>query len=290
MKMNLNGLADLHTHSDISYDGKNTPAEMCERAVELGLAAYSLTDHVECNFWYPREDYENQGIKTNDYDDFDYRSRFELAKNIMPELKERYKGRLNLLFGCEVGQAIQAQDAAEEVVSCGSLDFIIGSLHQVRKRDDFFFINLKPMPQDELDRLICDYYKELYELACWGKFDVMGHITYPLRYIVGDAGRQVDLKPCDEMIFETMKKLISDGKGIEINTSGLRQKYGLTFPHFEYVRMYRQLGGEILTLGSDSHCADDLGKGIAEGAELAKAAGFEYIAYFKNRRAEFIRI
>ena len=102
MKMNLNGLADLHTHSDISYDGKNTPAEMCERAVELGLAAYSLTDHVECNFWYPREDYENQGIKTNDYDDFDYRSRFEMAKNIMPELKERYKGRLNLLFGCEV--------------------------------------------------------------------------------------------------------------------------------------------------------------------------------------------
>lgn len=288
--MDIHGLCDLHTHTNISYDGKDKPQEMCERALELGLAAYAITDHVECNFWYPREHYAAEGMQTNDFDDFDYRSRFEMSKSIIPELKERYKGRLDLLFGCELGQANQAADIADEVSAHDALDFIIGSLHQVRKRDDFYFINLKSMPQDELDSLLIDYCKELYELACRGGFDVMGHITYPLRYIVGEAERQVNMEPCEDILRETMKKLIDGGMGIEINTSGLRQKYGLTFPHFEYVKLYRELGGEILTLGSDSHCTADLGKGISEGAELAKAAGFKYIAYFKKRRAEFIRL
>lgn len=283
-------ICDMHTHTNISYDGKDEPSLMCERAIELGLSAYCITDHVEANFYHPREYYAQKGDNTNDFDDFDYKSRFEMSRTSLPSLKERCKGRLKLLFGCELGQANQAPDEAKEVSDCKELDFIIGSLHQVRKRDDFYFMNLSPMPQDELDRLLLDYCKELYELAQKADFDVMGHITYPLRYIVGEAGRTVNLAPCDEVVFETMKTLIGKGKGIEINTSGLRQKYGLTFPHAEYVKMYRQLGGEILTLGSDAHCTADLGKGISEGAEIAKNAGFKYIAYFEKRKPQFIKL
>ncbi len=279
-------LCDMHSHSSISFDGKNSPAEMCERAVQLGLSAYALTDHVECNFWLPRSEYEN----TNDYDAYDYRSRFAMARNTMPELKERYKGRLELLFGCELGQATQARSAAEEVWAAKELDLLIGSLHQVRKHDDFYFINLVNMPQDELEKLLKDYYYELVELACTADFDVMGHITYPLRYIIGEAGRSVDISENDEIIEQIFKELISRGKGIEINTSGLRQKYGKTMPDLKYVKMYRQLGGEILTLGSDSHCVEDLGKGIAEGIEIAKQAGFKYTAYFKQRKAQFLKL
>lgn len=279
-------ICDMHTHSSISFDGKDAPEAMCERAIELGLKAYALTDHVECNFWLPRSEYEN----TNDYDDYDYRSRFEMSLETVPKLKERCKGKLKLLFGCELGQATQAREAAEQVWAARGLDFIIGSLHQVRKHDDFYFINLVNMPQEQLDKLLISYYEELYELACRADFDVLGHITYPLRYIVGEAGRSVDISSCDEIIAEIFKKLITRGKGIEINTSGLRQKYGRTMPELKYVKMFRQSGGEVLTLGSDSHCVKDLGSGIEIGAQIAMEAGFEYISYFEERKPQFIKL
>ena len=92
----------------------------------------------------------------------------------------------------------------------------------------------------------------------------------------------------EDIIAETLRTLKERGKGIEINTSGLRQKYGRTLPDEHYIRLYRDLGGEILTVGSDAHCAADLAAGIPEGLALARECGFRYVAYFERRRAEFI--
>ena len=117
-----------------------------------------------------------------------------------------------------------------------------------------------------------------------------GKMTYTLRYIEGDHGIHVDMKHYEEIIRESFKLLIQNGKGIEINTSGLRQKYGKTFPDLYWVKIYRELGGEIISLGSDSHCAADIGKGIAEGAEIARDAGFDYLCFFKERKPNFIKI
>ncbi len=103
-----------------------------------------------------------------------------------------------------------------------------------------------------------------------GKFDVLGHLTYPLRYIQGEQGISVDMTPFDEVIREIFTILISSGKGIEINTSGYRQKYGMPFPNLPYVKLFKEMGGEILSLGSDAHKAEDLGKGLHDSAELAK--------------------
>ncbi|MCI7350510.1 MAG: histidinol phosphate phosphatase, partial [Ruminococcus sp.] len=94
----------------------------------------------------------------------------------------------------------------------------------------------------------------------------------------------------EELIAESFKTLISNGKGIEINTSGLRQKYGKTFPDLSYLKLYKDLGGEILTIGSDAHCTADLGKGVKEGSELAQAAGFKRICYFEERKPVFVEI
>ena len=124
----------------------------------------------------------------------------------------------------------------------------------------------------------------------WRKFDILAHLTYPLRYINGIAKLNVDISQYNEIISESFRLLIQNGKGIEINTSGLRQPYGLTFPTLEYVKLFKELGGEIISIGSDAHCADDLGKGIIDGIKLAETGGFKYISYFKNRKPEFIKI
>lgn len=286
--MNFSNLCDMHTHTAFSPDAKSSPEEMCERAAELGLAAYAVTDHCDCNFWEEADGNSGSDAVT----DFDmYGSGRYSRQSIAAQqsLKEKYSG-LNFLCGIELGQPLQNLSAAEEIVGNSALDFIIGSHHQNAGRDDFYWIKYNELTMREITSLLDDCFEQTLEMCRWGKFDVLGHLTYPLRYIVGEYGINIDLGRYRDIIAEIFSVLISNGSGIEINTSGLRQKYGRTFPDFEYIRLYRELGGEIITLGSDAHCAEDIGKGIAEGAQLAQAAGFGYIAYFKKRRAEFIKL
>ena len=90
-----------------------------------------------------------------------------------------------------------------------------------------------------------------------------------------------------EKIFIT---LIKNGMGIEINTSGLREEIGVTLPSEKYVKIYRELGGEIVTIGSDAHCVENLGKGISEGIQIAKNCGFDKIYYYDHRKPVSINI
>ncbi len=279
-------LIDCHSHSHNSPDAdKNASVmSMIEKAHSLGLAAYAITDHCEVSQWY---DIEHYGFEPNGYDDYGYDKMCEASLAECVSAKEKLDGKYNFICGIELGQATHDFELAEKIASDKRLDYVIGSTHKLPNYDDFAFINYENY---SIPDLMEKYYSETYKLCKWGKFDILGHLTYTLRYIEGDCGIHVDMKPYEEIIRECFKLIIQNGKGIEINTSGLRQKYGKTFPDFYWVKIYRELGGEILSLGSDSHCAEDIGKGIADGAEIAKEAGFGHLAYFKNRKPEFIKI
>lgn len=288
--MFLNNLEDMHTHTSFSPDAKSSPEDMLKRAVELGLAAYAVTDHCDCNFWYPAEHYFSDTSEAFDVEMYGSGEYSAQSIKAQQELKEKYKGKINFLCGIELGQPLQNIEMVEQVVSRPELDFIIGSHHQNKGKEDFYFIEYNKMDTSEIYALLDDCFRETLGMCKWGKFDVLGHLTYPLRYIEGEYGIEIDLRRYEDIIREIFCTLIHNGKGIEINTSGLRQKYSRTFPTFEYVRLYRELGGEIITVGSDAHCAADIGKGIADGAELARQAGFRYLAYFKNRKPEFLTL
>lgn len=264
---------DLHTHCTLSFDGKSSAEDMVKRAVELGIKHYALTDHVDLG------DYADP--------DFDLEATVNGARETIPALQKKFAGITDLLYGVELGQAVHDRELTEKLLAENDYDFVIGSTHFIRGHEDFYFLNYTDTDVPELMRL---YFEELLETAEWGRFDVMGHITYPLRYITGEHGINVDLSEYGSIIDEILRTLIRNGKGIEINTSGLRQKYGRMFPDADTVRRYRELGGEILTVGSDAHCTDDLGKGIAEGIKLAKDTGFDKIAYYKRREVHFIAI
>lgn len=283
--MNFNNLIDLHTHTNFSPDAESSPEEMCERAMELGFKAYAITDHCDCNFWHTPEHYTDDVSGLNDLMMYGAGKYAQESIAAQIKLKEKYAGRLNLLCGIELGQPLQNIEKAEKIISNPALDFIIGSHHQNRGMDDFYYLQYDKMDTCEIYRLIDSYFCEMLDMCRWGKFDVLGHLTYPLRYMCSVS---IDLGIYEEIIREIFCTLIKSGKGIEINSSGLRQKYGKTFPDIKYVKLFKELGGEIITLGSDAHTAADIGKGIAASAEIAKAAGFRYIAYFKNRKPEFI--
>ena len=277
-------LIDCHTHSTNSPDGHSSPEEMLNTAMEKGFSAYALTDHCEVNRWFSIEHY---GAEPNEYDTYDFGADFEKSMRHNTALKEKYNGKINFLCGIELGQAPFDFGLSEAIVSDRRLDFVIGSIHQIKAKDDFAFLDYS---NNDIDKLLTDYYDDMYSLCKWNKFDILGHITYPLRYIEGDNGIKVDMSEYEEIIRLCFKTLIENGKGIEINTSGLRQAYGQTFPNLYWVKMFREMGGEILSLGSDAHKAEDLGKGIEDGAKIALEAGFTHLCYFKERKPNFIKI
>ena len=266
-------LSDYHTHTKLSFDGECLPEEMVLRAIQLGVKHYAITDHIEINQFYDKE--------------YNFPETLSAALEQLPALKEKYSEEITLASGIELGQPVHNKELAEKVVSSPQLDFIIGSCHMIRGYDDFYFLDYK---EKDPVKLLDTYFEELLEMAEWGKFDVLGHLTYPLRYICGDSGIFVDMERYEHIIDEIFRTLIKKGCGIEINTSGLRQKIGVTLPELRYVKRYYDLGGRIITVGSDAHRTEDLGKGTETGIEIARSAGFTEIACYKNRNPIFIKI
>ncbi|MBQ2823891.1 MAG: histidinol-phosphatase HisJ family protein [Oscillospiraceae bacterium] len=279
-------LMDCHTHTQFSVDSEADINEMLEKACATGLAAYAVTDHAECNRWYSAEHYADDPT----YPYYNFGDDFENSVSSVTKLKEKYEGRLNLICGTEMGQATHNFEIAEKIISDSRLDFVIGSMHQLPRTEDFAFLDYGAMSEDEIYALAERYFLEIHKLCQWGKFDVLGHLTYNLRYIKGNAGIDLDITRFDEVIAESLRLLAEKGRGIEINTSGYRQKYGDSFPSLKYVKLFRDLGGEIISVGSDAHTVEDLGKNVKDGAETALAAGFRHLCYFKERKPQFIKI
>ena len=277
-------LIDCHTHTHNSFDAENdTVKQRCERAIMLNMTAMAVTDHCEANRFYPMEHYGVSEPSENDV--YNYKKDYENSVAEVTAARDEYKNRLNLICGVELGQATDDEKVADIILADKRVDFIIGSMHELPGREDFYFLDYSKL---DTDKLMEENFNEIYKLCRQDKFDVLGHLTYSLRYIEGEQGIKVDILKYKDIIAEIFSVIIHNKKGIEINTSGLRQKYGKTFPSLEYIKLYKDLGGKIITLGSDCHCTADLGAGIAEGIEIAKRAGFEKAAYYINHQPHFI--
>ena len=290
--MDIRGLIDCHTHCRFSPDGKDEPAALAEKAVELGLTAWALTDHCECNTWFEPEHY---GINSTTADSeeilmYNCCKLHDDSKEPVSRLTDLLDGRINFVRGVELGQPLQAPDVAEQIIADDELDFIIGSLHNNKGVPDFYFLKYDEMSAEKILALLDDYFAQVLEMCRWGKFDVLGHLTYPLRYITGKYNICVDMRRYGDICAEIFKTLIGSGKGIEINTSSLFTDYKTTMPDKQLIALYKDLGGEVLSLGSDAHCAEKIGQGIEIGAQLAKECGFRYCAYFKRHNPEFVKL
>lgn len=276
---------DCHTHTYCSPDSDAPLGAMISRAEELGLSAYAVTDHIELCRFYPQGFYAAQARNAEDF--FDYAARYEASMQQNQIAKDLYRGKMQLICGIEMGEPNADFALADSLLQDKRLDFVIASLHELPNRLDFYFLDYRT---EDVNALLDDYFTELLRICQWGKFDVLGHLTYPLRYIVGDSGLHPDMTRWRDCIAECLKAVIKNGRGIELNTSGYRQKYGMPFPHAEYLGLYKDLGGTILTLGSDAHCPEDVGGGIAEGAALAKECGFDRVCYFLRHEPHFIEL
>ncbi|WP_242964963.1 histidinol-phosphatase HisJ family protein [Scatolibacter rhodanostii] len=270
-------LSDCHSHSSFSPDSSESIDVLCQRAQELGLYAYTLTDHCECH--------EYLGSSLG----FVYAEQSRQAFACMTKKQDELRGKLRFYKGVELGQPMQNLMAAEEVLQ-RNYDFVLGSVHNIKGYEDFYFLDYHQISDEEIDNILTAYFDEIISMIEWGGFDSLSHLTYPLRYICGEHGIAVDLSRHKDEIETIFSLLIQKGKSMEINTSGLRQKIGTTLPDYPLLKQYYDMGGRLITIGSDAHVAKDLGKGIDTGFELLKQAGFSEFAIYENRTPKLLPI
>ncbi len=264
-------LIDYHIHSKNSSDGSSSISEICRSAVKSGISEIAITDHFE-----PSIGNENCPF----YDQKRYWAD-------MIKAKHAFRGKLNIKLGVELGQPHLFPEATKAVMEDFPYDYVIGSAHKLPEGMDVSELDYASADAEA----VCGMYlKQIEALIRWNDFDCIGHLDLIKRYSMKSYNRYITLACRYELLKEVLKLAIENGKGIEINTSGLRQEARETLPGLDVLKLYREIGGEILTIGSDAHNASDVGKGALEAVELARAAGFNYITTFNQRRPEWIRI
>lgn len=268
-------LADFHVHTKCSPDATGSILDSALAAIKNGVSILCTTDHVDI------DDY-----RTGKFQPDCFSNRDEMLRQYK-EAKERVEGKLDLRLGIEFGEGNHGPEALAKEICSSELDFIIGSLHNVRDYPDFFCIDYESAAQCKI--LAEKYIKEHFELVKLGCFDVLGHLGYTRRYMKR-KGFDIGLEGFDASIAELFKILRDSGKGIEINTSGLRDGTGSAFPDLKFLKLYRELGGEIVTTGSDSHRPEDIGSNLKDGLELLREAGFKYFTVYKDRKPEFLKL
>lgn len=264
-------ISDSHTHSECSFDGNDSVIMMSEQASGIGLYSITVTDHCECNEYFEKN------------------FRDDIARSVMQISKARamYLDKLRVYTGIELGQPTQDVKAAEEALSLANYDFVLGSLHNLKNEQDFYFLEYTP---DTAEQLLDRYCEELLELAEQNLFDSLAHLDYPLRYIIGTAGIKPDTKKYREKVDAILEVLVRNQKAIEINTSGLRQIIGRTLPDIGIIRRFRELGGKYVTLGSDAHRWGDIGSGIENGLEMLLECGFTHFTIYEKREPKMLPI
>ena len=270
-------LCDMHTHSDNSFDAKSTVDELCQAAVNRGLYALAVTDHCEAEYIKMGENCE--------FGSFD--RQIPQSVRDINSAREKYKGKLLVIRGLELGEPMHDPRQTAHALRYADFDFILASVHNLIGRDDFYYLDYKTVDVNEILR---EYFDELAETAAFEHFDSLSHLTYPLRYIVEREGYYPDLDPFSEQIDRIFRILIQNKKALEINVSGLFKPIGRTLPDEALVRRFRELGGEYITIGTDAHSSDMVGKGIERGIAVAKAAGFKHCAIYVKHTPVMLEI
>lgn len=267
-------LADYHVHCSCSSDSDTPPEEQVRAALECGLDALCLTDHV---------DTANRAGVVGPFV-YDWME----IRRVNKELREKFGHRLALPLGAELGMAHLDLDMANRYLDAvPEIDFIIASQHHVSARCGGIDLWDYSFPLGHLETMLEDYFDDLLTVAKWGRFSVLGHMTLPVRYMLRRGLPHPDLTAYGDRIDAVLRCLAESGLGLECNTS---KGSGLRLPDGDILRRYRELGGEIITLGSDTHRPESIGKGIREGQELLRACGFARFCTFEEQRPVWHRL
>ena len=261
--------ADFHLHTSFSGDSEADMEEMIQKAIGMGLKDIAFTEHMDLNF--PVTDTTPEGFFECNVDSYLYH---------LLLLRNKYVNDINIRFGLELGLQPDIVKQNVKVAKEHDFDFIIGSVHVVDGFDVYDPAYFEGRSDEEAYR---SYFEAVYEnLRSYSNFDVVGHLDYVVR-----KGRTLDADysyaKYSDVFDRILNRIIDLEKGLEVNTAAM--KYGLKElnPCTDILRRYKELGGEIITVGSDAHKVEDLGRGLDRAEEVLREAGFEYYTVYDAR-------
>ena len=266
---NVGLTADLHTHSESSHDSVCKIEDMCLAQIEKGTDIMATTDH--CDIF--------------SFADYDIFTPIKTAYETVQKLRGKYDGMIRLLSGVEIGEGAWHPEETKKLLELVPYDVIIGSSHCVKHGElTKAYSGLQFTEGIDVPAYFDDYLDELLTMLDVVDFDILAHLTCPLRYITGRQKMAVDLAPYEEKITKILERIIQSGIALEVNTSS----YGLMgdfMPGKEIIQKYYDMGGYLITLGSDAHVTKDAAQYLEEAKELLKEIGFKHIFYYENRCA-----
>lgn len=276
---------DTHTHTNFSTDSDAFAEQMIDTAIDKGLKIYTVTDHMDYdNHHYQVPSAITEGIKKEDFI-LDTPSYFD----VLSSLKNEYQSKIDLRIGVEYGLQPHLNDVLSDYASKYAFDMIIGSVHEVNGVDPYYDEFLADKSALEAYHL---YFRTEAELSkSFDAFDTFGHIDYGLRYHHDKLSNfKFSYSDFYDELDELLKSLITKGKGVELNTNTFTYFDKGHSPMIEILKRYRELGGEIVTVGSDAHKCENIAKHFDIAQDLLTSLNYKYIAAYKNRQPEFIKI
>jgi histidinol-phosphatase (PHP family) len=263
---------DSHLHTNLSPDS-NVPIDAyCAAAIERNIPEIAITDHVDFDPSYPAYAH----------------STFAEREASVRGAAERWADRgLAVRFGVEITYEGSRETEIAEHLRRHPYDFVIGSVH-IGPRSPYgtnrvaAWVAGRPIAE-----VVKPYFDEVLSAARSGLFDTLGHLDFVKRYLHPHLS-PADLATAPEVYEPILVALVESGTALEVNTSGLRQGPGETYPSPSVVARFRELGGRAVTTGSDAHLATSFAFGLAAGYAAIERAGFREVVF--RRGGERVRV
>ena len=267
--------ADYHLHSSFSGDSNTPMEEMILKGIRLGLTHMCFTEHNDLDFPVTREPAGYFEVNTDSY-------LYELIR-----LREKYEGQIKINFGVELGLQPHLLRQNSVYAKSYDFDFIIGSSHICNKKDPGDPAFFAGRDEEECYR---EYFSSIIEnIRKFSNFDVYGHLDYVVRY-GPNMDKDYSYDKYKDLFDTILELLLEKEKGLEINTAGFKYKLREQHPCTDVLKRYRELGGEIITIGSDAHDSSRITADFNRAEEVLKECGFRYYTIFEHRLPEFKKL
>ena len=260
-------LTDTHIHTWYSNDACSNMEEVCRAAWEGGLSAIAITDHYEFK----------KGGLPSPY----YLLRAEQRTAELARVKARWAGRLEVLRGVEIGQPHWNPEQSRADAGSGDYDMVIGSLHDLRPGVSIY-TGYDYSKAEVRDGMYRQFFEEAREMVRVADFDTFGHYDYPIRKMEGYV--EPTLTPWKEYALPFLKDLAESGRALEVNTVGHRRWMGVVGGEQWVLEAFRQYGGRYVTVGTDAHHTCDVGAGVKAAYDAMRAAGFDKVTVYRERK------
>ena len=265
--------SDSHMHTRFSTDSDVDIRDMIESALKKGLQSICITDHIDKDYPF----HEDTGAEAFLVDLDEYFPK-------LAEWKEAYAEKIQIRRGIELGLQPHLAGFYEELTNQYPFDFVIFSCHQVENKEYW-----RQEPQEGKTQLEYNrrYYQEILDVVkVYKDYSILGHLDVIKRY---DKQGEIEFEKIQDLIEQIFEVVIADGKGIELNTSSRAYKLKSLMPSKEILKLYHDMGGKIITIGSDAHNADRIGDCVMESQKILKDIGFDGIYTFEKMKPEFHR-